>query len=44
MQFNKGEFSKEAEQLGRSLRNKKPTVNRIEYKTSLMKEKKFGGM
>ena len=40
MQFNKDEVSKEAEQLGRGQRKKKPTMKRIEYKTSLMKERR----
>ena len=40
MQFNKDEVSKEAEQLGRGQRKKKPTMKGIEYKTSLMKERR----
>ena len=40
IQFNKEEVSKEAELLGRVQSDKKPTVKGIEYKTSLMKEKR----
>ena len=40
MQFNKDEVSKEAEQLGRGQMKKKPTMMGIEYKTSLMKERR----
>ena len=40
MQFNKDEVSKEGEQLGRSQKEKKPTMKGIEYKTSLRKERK----
>ena len=40
MQFNKNGVSKEAEQLGRGQRKKKPTMKGIEYKTSLMKERR----
>ena len=40
MQFSKDKVSKEAEQLGRGQRKKKPTMKGIEYKTSLMKERR----
>ena len=40
MQFNKDEVSTEAEQLGRGHMKKKPTMMGIEYKTSLMKERR----
>ena len=40
MQFNKDEVGTEAEQLGRSHMKKKPTMMGIEYKTSLMKERR----
>ena len=40
MQFNKDEVSKEAKELGRGQRKKKPTMKGIEYKTSLMKERR----
>ena len=43
MQFNKDEVSKEAEQLGRvqkKKKKKKPTMKGIEYKISLMKERR----
>ena len=39
MRFNKNEFSKVAEQLGRGQRMKKPTMKGNEYKTFLMKER-----
>ena len=39
-QFNKDEVSKEAEQLGRVQRKKKPTMKWIEYKISLMKKRR----
>ena len=41
IQFNKNEVIKEAELLGRVQSNKKPTVKGIEYKTFLMKEKRY---
>ena len=37
---SKDEVSKGAEQLGRGQRKKKPTIKGIEYKTSLMKERR----
>ena len=40
VQFNKDEVTKEAELLGRGQRKKKPTMKGIEYKTSLMKERR----
>ena len=40
MQFNKSEVSKEAEQLVRGQRKKRPTMKEIKYKTSLMKERR----
>ena len=40
MQFSKDKVSKEAEQLGRGQRKKKPTMKGIEYKTSLRKERR----
>ena len=40
MQFNKGEVSKEAEQLVMGQRKKMPTMKEIKYKTFLMKERR----
>ena len=40
MQFNKDEASKESEQLKRNQKRKKPTMNRIEYKTSIIQERR----
>ena len=40
MQFNKDEASKESEKLKRNQKRKKPTMNRIEYKTSIIQERR----